>query len=302
MTSPASSSRRRFIQILASSSAAAPGLAAAADSQGKPSPGQQIPLKIGIRAASMKMVGDLNVIRTAAGIPGVMGVELQVTAGKANLRDWDVVRQYKREADRWGMRIPSVAGVWDRGVKIHSPNAEEGLVLSIRAAEMLGSGVMLLAFFKDDAPDMNHEASYGPVVALLQKTASRAADAGVVLGLENSLSPADNRKLVDLVAHPAVGVYYDLHNMAFYGYADQSIPGVKLLGKERISMVHVKNGTDLLEEPGPVDWPAAFRALNGIGYDGWYVYETGHGSTLDCIEDTVKNNRFLEQHVRMPMS
>ena len=100
----------------------------------------------------------------------------------------------------------------------------------------------------------------------------------MVLGLENSLSPADNKKLVDLVGHPAVGVYYDLHNMAFYGHAEQAIPGVKLLGKQRISMVHVKNGNHLLEEAGPIDWAAAFRALNDIQYDGWYVYETSHDS------------------------
>ena len=128
-----------------------------------------------------------------------------------------------------------------------------------------------------------------------------AADAGVVLGLENSLSPADNKKLVDLVDHRAVQVYYDLHNMAYYGHGDQAIPGVKLLGKERICMVHVKNGNDLLEEPGPIDWTAAFRAFNDIQYDGWYIYETGHDSTEDCIRDTEKNNAFLQKHVEMPM-
>ncbi|HEV2393453.1 MAG TPA: hypothetical protein VG146_13965 [Verrucomicrobiae bacterium] len=30
---------------------------------------RQVPLKLGIRAATMKMVGDLSVVRTAAGIP-----------------------------------------------------------------------------------------------------------------------------------------------------------------------------------------------------------------------------------------
>ena len=60
-------------------------------------------------------------------------------------------------------------------------------------------------------------------------------------------------------------------------------------------MVHVKNGMDLLEEPGPIDWPAAFRAFREIGYDGWYVYETGHTSTEDCVEDTKKNNLFLQR-------
>lgn len=246
------------------------------------------------------MAGSLDVLKTAARIPGIRGVELQATAGNPNLRDWDTVRQYKKEADRWDIRIPSLAGVWDRGVKIHSPKAAESLVASIRAAEILGAGVILVAFFKDDAPDMAREDSYGPIVAMLRKTAEVAAGAGVVMGLENSLSPADNKKLVDLVDHPAVGVYYDLHNMAHYGHQDQAIPGIRLLGKQRICMIHVKNGDSLVEEPGMIDWAAAFRSFNEIGYDGWYVYETAHRNTEDCIEDTKKNNAFLKQHVRMP--
>jgi len=296
--------RRGFVTTAALGTAAA-GLAGAAGTTGaaaesETGAGRRIPLKIGIRAASMRMVGDLDVIRTAAGIPGLSGVELQTTSGKLNLRDWDVVRRYKKEADRWGMHIPSLAGVWDRGVQIHSPQAGASLIKSIRAAEMLGARVILLAFFRQNAPDMTDEASYGPVVRTLRETAPRAADAGVVMGLENSLSPADNEKLVDLVDHPAVGVYYDLHNMAYYGHGDQAIPGVKRLGKERICMVHVKNGDQLLEEPGPIDWAAAFRAFNEIEYEGWYVYESGHDSTEDCIEDTKKNNVFLRKHVQMP--
>jgi hypothetical protein len=123
---------------------------------------QRVPLKLGIRAASMKMVGDLNVIKTAASIPGIMGVELQATAGKANLRDWDVVRRYKRESDRWGIRIPSLAGVWDRGVNIQSPQAGDSLQRTIRAAEMLGSSVILVAFFKQNAPVQAERARHEP--------------------------------------------------------------------------------------------------------------------------------------------
>jgi len=246
----------------------------------------------------MKMVGDTAVIQTAAGIPGIRGVELQVTAGGRNLRDWDVVRQYKHESDRWDIRIPSLAGIWDKGVNIFSPNAAESIQLSVRAAELLGSSVILLAFFKENAPDMNVEASFGPMVTMLRKAAAGAADAGVVLGLENSLSPADNVKLVDLIGHPAVRVYYDLHNMATYGHGPEAVPGVKLLGRERICAVHVKNGNNLIEQPGPIDWPTAFAAFNEIGYDGWFTFETGHKSLADCLADTPRNNAFLAKHLR----
>jgi len=267
-----------------------------------PTPARQVPLKLGIRAASMRMVGDHGVIQTAAAIPGIRGVELQVTAGGRNLRDWEVVRQYKRDSDRWDIRIPSLAGIWDKGVNISSPNAGESLQLSIKAAEMLGSGVILVAFFKESAPDMNREESYSPVVGNLRKAAAAAADAGVVLGLENSLSPANNCKLVDLVGHPAVRVYYDLHNMATFGHGPEAVPGVKLLGRERICAVHVKNGDQLIEEPGPIDWPAAFAAFNENGYDGWFTYETQHKNLSACLADTARNNIFLAKQIRMPMS
>ncbi len=295
-------SRRGFLHTCAVAIAAAgarplPGFTAPA-----PSLARQVPLKLGIRAATMRMVGDTSVIKTAAGISAIRGVELQATAGGKSRRDWDVVRQYNRESDRWDIRIPSVAGIWDKGVNISSPKAGENLQLTIRAAELLGCGVILVAFFKDNAPDMTREASYGPVVSTLKKAAVAAADAGVVLGLENSLSPADNCKLVDLVGHPAVRVYYDLYNMATFGHGPEAVPGVKLLGRERICAVHVKNGSKLIEDTGPIDWTAAFAAFSEIGYDGWFTYESDHKSTSACLADTARNNAFLAKHIHMPLS
>jgi L-ribulose-5-phosphate 3-epimerase len=265
-------------------------------------PARQVPLKLGLRAATMRMVGDYDVIATAVGVPGIRGVELQATAGRHNLRDWEAVRHYKRESNRWDVRIPSLAGIWDKGVNISSPKAVESLQLTVRAAEMLGSSVILAAFFNQSAPDMSREDSYGPVVANLKQAAPGAADAGVVIGLETSLSPADNAKLVDLVGHPAVRVYYDVYNMATFGHGSEAVPGVKLLGKDRICAVHVKNGDRLIEEPGPIDWAAAFAAFNEIGYEGWFTYETSHKSTSACLTDTARNSVFLAKHIRMPVA
>ncbi len=261
----------------------------------------KIPLKIGHRAASMKMVGNFNVFKMARQIPGLIGVELQVAHGKPNLRDWDAVRRYKREANRWGMMIPSLAGLWDRGVSILDVEpAGKNIEQAVRVAEFLGASVILAAFFKSKAPDMTDESSYGPVVQMLQRVAPTAEKSGVTIGLENSLSPAHNKKLVDLVDHPAVKVYYDPHNMAHYGYGDQAVPGIKLLGRDRICQMHVKNGKKLIAEPGLVDWPAAFDALNEIQYDGWYVFESSHTSRAQAIEATTKNVKFLRKHCRMP--
>ncbi len=301
-------SRRGFAQVVALSIAAGNSAIVSAEGTGLQLPQvsedkQQIPLKIGHRAASMKMVGDLEVFKVARQITGLTGVELQVAQGEPNLRDWDTVRQYKREADRWGVQIPSLAGVWDRGVSIlSSPSAGLNLVDSIRAAELLGASVILVAFFRNNAPDMSSEASYGPVVKLLQDVAPQASDAGVTLGLENSLSPADNRKLVDLVDHRNVKVYYDLHNMAHYGHGEEAIPGIELLGKERICQVHVKNRDMLLEEEGLVDWKPAIQAFNEIEYEGWFVFESQHPDRSHLLEKTKENIEFLQLHCRMPQA
>jgi sugar phosphate isomerase/epimerase len=239
-----------------------------------------------------------------------MGVQLQVTNGKPNLWDLDAVRQYKREANLWGISIPSVAGVWSKGSSIRAPLASFDLLQAIRASELLGASVVLAAFFRRSAPDMKEESSYGPIVDLLQTIAPSAADAGVTLGLETSLSPADNAKLIDLVDRPSVRVYYDVWNMAHYGYPQEAIPGIRLLGKGRICEVHVKNNNDghQIGGPGLIDWAAAFQAFNDIGYEGWYVFEeeplsfTKNRSRSQMIGDTERNIRFVKQYSRMPMN
>lgn len=299
-------SRRRFAQVVGLNIAAAnAAITSAAGAGFQLSNGseteQRIPLKIGHRAASMQMVGNLEVFKVARQISDLSGVELQVAQGDPNLRDWDTVREYKKEADRWGIHIPSLAGVWDRGVSImKSPSAGLNLVNSVRAAELLGASVILVAFFRDNAPDMSSEASFGPVVKLLQDVAPCASDAGVTLGLENSLSPADNRKLVDLVDHRNVKVYYDLHNMAHYGHGEEAVPGIKLLGKERICQVHVKNRDMRLDEEGLVDWKPAIQAFNEIEYEGWFVFESQHPDRSHLLEKTKANIEFLQLHSRMP--
>src|SRR4051812_35827554 len=95
--------RRTFLQraggmMVGGAAAVACGIPGNSRAQTPSAAKQTVPIKIGIRAATMKMVGNLDVVRTAAAMPGIMGVELQVTAGTPNLRDWDAVRNYKRQA------------------------------------------------------------------------------------------------------------------------------------------------------------------------------------------------------------
>lgn len=277
--------RRRF--LASSFSAAFTSLSIKAEAK---------PLRFAHRQANMVQPPGPQVFDFARRIPGLSGVELQVFFKGQTLWDPDNLSAYKREAQRVGLLIPSLAGIWPAHASLVQPvPARECISKAIRAAENVGSRVILAAAFGDNCPRMDDEASYGPVVGVLQSTAQAAADAGVTIGLETSLAPEDDKKLLDLVSRENVKVYYDLFNVES-GHPGQAVPGLKVLGKSRIAQCHLKNEDRLLEQAGPVDWVAALKDLHEIGYDGWYVFETSHSSPEQCIAATGKNIDFIRRH------
>jgi sugar phosphate isomerase/epimerase len=260
---------------------------------------ERIPLKIGLRAASMKMNGRFDIFKVAREIHGLTAIELQVADGHPNLWDLDAVRHYKNEAHRWGVSVPSLSGVWGRGPS-QLRSAGVKLLRAIRAGKLLGSSVILVALLGKDAPDMNMESSYGPMVEVLQDVAPYAADAGITLGLENSLSPADSRKLVDMIDRPSIRIYYDTFGVARWGHVKEAVPGISLLGKDRICQAHLQSSGGTIASEKLVDFSEVIQAFNQIGYAGWYFFETRHTSQLQMMKDTEDNIAFVKRHSEMP--
>ncbi|MDX1978985.1 MAG: sugar phosphate isomerase/epimerase family protein [Bryobacteraceae bacterium] len=253
------------------------------------------PPRFAHRQASMRETGAA-VFALARRIPGLSGVELQIHYQGQTLWDRDTMLAYRRAAADAGIAIPSLSGVWEKGVSLRQTTpGEQSLRRSIAAAEALGARVILVAAFRDNCPRMDEESSFGPVVAMLRKVSPAAQSAGVILGLETSLSPADDAKLAGLVGSPAVKTYFDLDNTEFYGHTGQSLTGIRTLGKAGICQVHCKNEDRLLEEPGRVNWTAAIQALKQTGYDGWFVFETRHSSAEQCVSATARNIAFLRR-------
>lgn len=253
------------------------------------------PPKFGHRQANMVNEPGPGVFDLASRIHGLSGVELQIFFKGTTLWDNDTLSGYQKAAKRTGLVIPSLAGIWAPGVSLMKPAAEEHLRKAVRCAASLGATTILAASFDQNCPKMDQESSYGPIVELLQKVSGAAQDAGVVIGMETSNSPADDRKLIDLVNRPGIRVYYDLFNEDYYGHKGQAVPGITLL-KDRIRQVHMKNESRLLEEPGPVDFAAAAHALAAIGYPGWVVFETSHSGPEQCVEATQKNIAFISKN------
>ncbi|MGD2151786.1 MAG: sugar phosphate isomerase/epimerase family protein [Gemmatimonadales bacterium] len=230
------------------------------------------------------------------------------------LRDPAVRASYIELGRQHGITFHSVAlGLFNTYPLAEEPRAAVWLVDAIEAAVALGAGNVLMAFFgrgdlrfRDADGEFVNESDSGyasyrldeakvtSVVETLEQVVPRARDAGVVLGLENTISAAQNLEIIERVGSEWLQVYYDLGNSTGYGY---DVPGeIRMLGSDRICEVHLKDWrTPLLgRAEGMVDMPAAAAALSDIGYDKWLVLETS-GREDHFLEDTRRNVAWARQ-------
>jgi sugar phosphate isomerase/epimerase len=243
---------------------------------------------------------------------------LQVSVGTAPdrlpLRKRSVRDHYRELGEKHDIEYPSTAaGSILNQIPLKSePQASVYVVEAIEAASALGAPTVLLAFFGNgdlrwrdedgeletvsDEPFAEYrldEEGVRRVVEALRQLAPRAEEAGVVLGLENTLTAEQNLELISEVGSPAVSVYYDTGNSAAYGY---DVPGeIRRLGNDRICEMHLKDRASsvLGAGEGAVDFEAVADACADIGYDGWYVLETS-GREGQFMEDTRANVAFAK--------
>ena len=255
---------------------------------------------------------------------GLGGLQVSVGTDPENvpLRQEAVRQTYRELGERHGITFHSVAAgsLLNRIPLKSEPQSAVYVIDAVEAAAALGAGNILIAFFgngdlrlRDSTGDFRNT-SDGPfasyeldtqgvtrVVEALRQIVPRAEEAGVVLGLENTLTAQQNLELIDRIGSDVVKVYYDVGNSTAYGY---DVPGeIRQLGKDRICEIHLKE-TLSLEDPqkgllgapeqGGVDFEAAAAACRDIGYDKWYVLETS-GREDRFIEDTRANVAFVER-------
>ena len=249
------------------------------------------------RQAQMITEPGQSVFDLGAKISGLSGVQLQMIWKGTDISEGTRAAELHQEARDKGLLIPSIAGIWKPGENVLKTDvAERAIGNAIRAASTLGAEVILIVMFKENCPDMTDPKSYEPVVALLRRMSSPAMDAGVKLCLETSLTPEDDRKLLDLVDRSSVRCYYDATNTETFHPAE-GVPGIKLLGP-LIGECHLKNGNRRLDQaPSKVDWIAAIRAYRDIDYNHWFCFETEHATSQAVIDDTKSNIAFVRSQL-----
>jgi L-ribulose-5-phosphate 3-epimerase len=148
------------------------------------------------------------------------------------------------------------------------PRAEKWVAKGIEIAAVMDVRLILVPFF-GNGELRNDAAGVDAVVAALKRLAPQAEARGVTLALENYLSAADNLKILERIGSPAIKVYYDVGNSQDMGYP--ILDEIRELGP-LIAEVHAKDTKDLYGK-GSMDFMAVRRALEGIGYKGWFVIE-----------------------------
>jgi len=110
------------------------------------------------------------------------------------------------------------------------------------------------------------------IVERLKMAGKIAAEAGVVIGVETSLSAAEDVKLLNDVNSPGIKIYFNFANAAKH---DRDIPAeLRTLGKDRICQIHCTNEDGVwLENDPKIDLPKIKQTLDEMGWSGWLVAE-----------------------------
>lgn len=110
------------------------------------------------------------------------------------------------------------------------------------------------------------------IVERLKMAGAIAAKAGVVIGVETSLSAAEEVKLLDEVGSPAIKIYFNFSNALQNGrdlHAE-----LRTLGKDRICQIHATNEDGVwLENDPKIDLAKVKQTLDAMGWRGWLVVE-----------------------------
>jgi sugar phosphate isomerase/epimerase/dienelactone hydrolase len=110
------------------------------------------------------------------------------------------------------------------------------------------------------------------VVARLKVVGKMAQDAGVVIGIETALSAKEEVQLLKEINSSAIKIYFNFSNPLKEGR--DLISELKILGKDRICMIHASNKDSVwLQNDPQIDMYNVKKTLDEMGYTGWLVIE-----------------------------
>jgi sugar phosphate isomerase/epimerase len=274
-------SRRALLQSLSLAGLARPVLRAA--------PGA---LRIGVTDWNLKLGAKTEAVPLAASL-GFDGVQVsfgrRLVADKLPVDDPETLDRYLFLSGKHKIPIDGtcVDRLHDNGLK-SDPLAPRWVRDSIRLTKALQTKVLLLPFFGKWALTNRAEMDY--TAGALKELAPEAEKAGVILGLEDTISAEDNVRIMESVGSKNVLVYYDVGNSTKNGF--DVVKEIRWLGKDRICQIHLKDNPHYMGE-GTIPFPAVLKAIRDIGFTGYANLETDtqQGSSVEA--DMRRNLAYL---------
>lgn len=230
-------------------------------------------LKIGVTDWNLKLTGKLEAIALAKSLDfdGIqVSIGRKAVDGKMPMDDPAIVTSFINESS--ARKIPIDGTCLDILHVNYLKNdklGEKWVSDGIRITKALGTRVMLLPFFGKGALQSAAEMDY--VGDVLRNLGPEAEKAGVILGLEDTISAPDNLRILDRARSKAVLVYYDIGNSTLAGF-DPSRE-IRDLGAKRICQFHLKDNPHYLGE-GKIDMASVMHAIAAIDYQGFANLET----------------------------
>lgn len=274
--------RRQWLGSLAATALDAPSAFAAREK-----------LRIGITDWNLLLGADPKSLPLAAQL-GFEGVQVscgrKLVDGKLPLDNPELIASYLQLSKENGIPIDGtcVDRLHDNGLK-SDKLAPKWVSDAIRITKELHTKVLLLPFFGKWALTNKAEMDY--TGDALRDIAPEAEKAGVILGIEDTISAQDNVRMIERARSKHVMVYYDVGNSTEAGF--DIVREIRWLGKERICQFHLKDNPHYLGE-GNIDFEPVMHTIRDMDFSGYANLETDvHPQTLEA--DLRRNLLFIRE-------
>ncbi len=238
--------------------------------------------RVGVTDWNLRQTAKLESVALSKKL-GFDGVQISI-GRKMELNDKALQQSFLAESKRVGQPLASLCLdiLHVNGLK-SDPLGQRWTAESIPIAKAMGIKVILLPFFGKWALQTQAEMDF--VGDALKEIAPTAEKAGVILGLEDTISARNNVRIMERSKSPAVLTYYDVGNSTQNGF--DIIEEIRWLGRKRICEVHLKDNPSYMGQ-GKINFKAVVEALSDIGFDQWAHLETVAPS--GSIDDDMKKN------------
>ncbi len=251
-------------------------------------------LTIGVTDWNLKLGANPDALPLAGRI-GFAGVQVsfgrRIVNGKMPLDDRGIISRYLSLSGEHKIPIDGtcVDRLHDNGLK-SDKLAVQWVRDAIRLTGALRTHVLLLPFFGKWAIQNQDEGN--AVGDALREIAPEAEKAGVMLGLEDTISAENNVRIMDRSQSKNVSVYYDVGNSTQAGF--DVVKEIRWLGKDRICQFHLKDNPHYLGE-GAISFPRVMEAIREIGFTGAANLETDTQAGSSVEADMRKNLYYIRR-------